>query len=167
MHNTQIEIPCNDGASYYRIEENGKIRLILMPENRVILIGQLSVDKRKLLLFKTNPIFVPKSYTLGIPKELLENLTKLDTVAIEIRKTGSIYCASLSTIKMFGYHEHSRNSRQKASQNVQVYTFLDFKHWTLVDSIDEVYTFAEDIRYFSKAHNNYYGGYHFATVARV
>lgn len=137
----KAEFRCKDGESHFRIEENGRIRLILMPEDKPILIGQWNENKQFLLLFKKKANYVKKSYTLAVPKELWDGLQgdkSILTVAVNVRETGKILCASRSVITLFGYED------MNGGDDRQDYVFLDREYWVEVDHLDDALDFHED-----------------------
>ncbi len=140
MTNAVQQIRCTDKASFYRLETDRRIRLILMPENRPILIGYLNTERRVLLLHKTKAEFTRNSFTLGIPQELWAEIKgNVSTVALNVRENGRYYCTSKALVEM-----HGRNSEDPSLR--QQYVFLDFPHWTQVGGLEDVLEFYNDQR---------------------
>lgn len=132
------EFTCYDNESVFRIEDNGRVRLILKPEDKVILIGQWNPKKGILLLQKGRQNFAKRSYALAIPKELWDGLKKIQTVCVNMRDTKRLFCADRSTVTMFGYDEDATQMTR------QLYVFLDKEYWSEVDTMEDVIYFNED-----------------------
>jgi len=150
MHNSKTKfIRCYNSDSYYKIESNGKIRFIEMPNNRCLLIGQLSTDESVLLLFKNRANYKPKSYTLGIPTELLDNLKNIEAIAVNVRQSDHLLCVRQYTVRMFGYQD---DSECVYSHSRQLYTFLDAVYWDRVDSLKDVFNISNHQMKFGRSY---------------
>ena len=140
------EIPAADGHSIFRIETSGKVRLILRPEDRPVLVGQLidrfngaqeASGEATLLLFKPVSQYNHKSYTLGIQMELIEAMPGVKAVAIHTRDRNEYHCTNRAKIQTFGLAEQKPEHRN-------AYIFLDLEHWTRVGGLDDVVDFLTD-----------------------
>lgn len=137
---------CTDGQSKIRVEENGRVRLILMPEDRPILLGQWSEEKNILMLYKNRENSVKKSFSLAVPLELWDGLKgdyEIKAVCCQMRDTNRMYCADRTTLAMFGYTDDADVPKEQLRQR---YLFLDPEHWTEVKSLEDVIYFSEDKR---------------------
>lgn len=145
MNNRQ-QYALADGKSYFRVESDGRIRLVLWPEDRVVLIGHWNEKEGVLLLYKSRSVFEKKSYTLAVPKELWTNLSNIKTVAIHTRDRNKYLATSASKLRMFGYDEEGSNE-----SHGQRYLFLDNNHWDEVGGLDDVMEYAVDRKSLDKA----------------
>lgn len=142
------EIPAADGQSIFRVETSGKVRIILRPEDRPVLVGQL-IDRNNvadqpggeatLLLSKDRSMYNHKSYTLGIQKELLDALPGIKVIAIHTRDRDEYHCTTRAKVEAFGIDEQKPEHRN-------AYVFLDHEHWTRVGDLDDVLAFLSDSR---------------------
>jgi hypothetical protein len=138
------EFVCSDGVSKIRVEENGRVRLILRPEERVILLGQWSEGKNILILFKNRETLVKKSFSLAVPLELWDGLRgghMVQTVCCQMRDTGRLFCADRSMLTLFGYTDDDGVPREQLRQR---YLFLDPEHWSEVSTLEDVIFFNDD-----------------------
>jgi hypothetical protein len=139
MIKAEIPIKGLSGQGKFRVEENGRVRLILeQPESRVILIGQWNEQREFLLLFKNKPDFNRRSFTLAIPLELWENL-KVQTVALHERTTDTYLIASKTQLMVYGYQDDIQT-------NKQAYFYLDREYWHKINSLDEAMSYHEEQR---------------------
>lgn len=136
----KAEFPCCDSDNFFRLEENGRIRLILREgdDDRPILKGQWNEIHKILMLDKGRENFARKSYSLAVDLPLWQNLD-IKTLCCKMRNTGRYFCADYATLSMFGYADASDDVDQE-------YLFLDKEHWTEVDALEDVFTFNEDRR---------------------
>lgn len=140
------EFVCADGASKIRVEANGRVRLILMPEDRPILLGQWSEKQNLLMLFKNRESMMKKSFSLAVPLELWDGLKgqhTIHTVCCEMRDTKRLMCADRTTLTMFGYTDDSDVPPEQLRQR---YLFLDPEYWSEVRTLEDAVFFAEDRR---------------------
>lgn len=137
------EILSQDGQSVFRVEDNGKIRLILKPEDRPILVGYLSENdpqRKILILYKTRTFLHRGSYTLAVPEELLTGIAGIKVVALHLMDRKKFYCATSTHVKLYGYENGDVQAHR------QKYLFLDPEHWREVADEDGIFSFEEDER---------------------
>jgi len=136
----KTEFYCGDNESHFRLENDGRVRLVLRPEERVILVGQWNADDGVLLLFKGKTNFDKRSYMLACPSELWEGLDGIKTIAVSTRDRRRYYAVDAATFRMFGY---TADSGPQDSHG-QRYRFLDFENWTEVGDMADVLSFSSD-----------------------
>lgn len=131
---------CGDKLSHFRIEEDGRIRLILMPEDKAILAGHWTAHAGVLLLAKGKSNFQKRSYSLAVPKELWNGLEKqIKVISVHTFDTKRYYAVTRGRAAVYGYGE-SRIS----DAHGQDYLFIDREHWTEVDGVEGILGFIND-----------------------
>lgn len=137
MIKAEIPIKGLSGNGKFRIEENGRVRLILeQPQNRVILIGQWNEQRKFMLLFKNKPDFERRSFTLAIPLELWESL-EMKTVVLHERTSNTILVASKTQLQVYGYQDEIQT-------NKQAYLYLDREYWHRVQDLEGAMRYHEE-----------------------
>ena len=142
MREESIEIPSADGLSFFRIEKDNLIRLILKPEDKPIIIGKLSANCKSLQMFKPKSDFRDYSYNLSVAEELLNNIPGLQTVGMIYHDTKRILCALVTDILQRGVYTSEEEFQIKRER--QRYISLQFRYWTEVSEIEDIEHFYED-----------------------
>ena len=141
------EFKLSDGKSYFRLETDGRLRLVLKPEERVILSGQWNAREGVLLLFKGKSLFDKRSYTLAVPLEVWEGLAGLvKTLAIKTIDERRFYAVSASDVRMYGYEDNLESRTLHRDPHGQRYLYVDYEYWSEVYSQDEILDFNVDKR---------------------
>lgn len=144
--NQKQEYFLKDGQSHFRVEPDGRIRLVLRPEERVILVGQWREREGILYLFKSKSNFDKRSYTLAVPWELWLGIReKVKVIGLEMRDTRTYLATSKEKLLMFGYHDEYPEPNDR---HQQIYYYLDMEHWDRVDGIGGVLSYGEDQKAF-------------------
>ena len=152
LSSAMIEIVSRDGESVFRVDRNHKVRLILMPEDRPILIGHLSSDKSILTLFKSRSDFSAKSFTLCVPQELIDAIEGLRVIHVSTLDRELSLCCLVGDLKLYGVE-----LKEDIKMNRQLYIYLENKYWDEVYSSGEVNSFEEDHAHnFNKKKRNDY-----------
>lgn len=130
-----------DGMSHYRFESDRRIRFVLMPEEKLILAGQLSMSNRTLVLFKSRMNTNRKSYTFAVPYELYTKLTDVKGFVISVKETNQFFYISRDTVSLYGVLSEARD----VSKGGQIYLFLEQDKWTECPSLDMAVSSCEAI----------------------
>lgn len=130
---------CDDKITHFKTESDGRVRLVLMPEDRVIFIGNYNEREKILLLSKGKTCLEKRSYTFAIPAELWENL-EIKTVGITTRDSRRIWAITAEKVRFFGYSDQENST----DTHGQRYLFVDVENWTELGTIEEIVDFRSD-----------------------
>lgn len=135
----QQEIQSEDGKSVFKIERDGRIRLLLQPQDRMIIIGQLSADRSIVTFSKRYAAYGHGNFELCVPKEIIDNVESAETIALYFRDTQRYFVTSRSTLLLHGHIQFDRVDKAQ-----QLYVYLPHEYWTECITSDEVVHFLED-----------------------
>ncbi|MGZ3772999.1 MAG: hypothetical protein ACXVCY_04435 [Pseudobdellovibrionaceae bacterium] len=134
-----------DGKSFFRVEKSGKIRFIMMPEDRPVFIGSFNAQKKILFISKRRIDVKDPKYTFAIPAELFHGLShEVKFVVIhsaELGNGGQIFIAEASRVELFGHTEGLPSMRHDLIQ-------LSPDYWSELSSLEAV------LQYVSKSEQN-------------
>jgi hypothetical protein len=140
-----ITFPASHGCSYFQVDQNHLVRLIRMPENRSIYIGDLDTTEEVLFVRKDGLRANYGSYTFSIPKEVLVNMPGIKVVCLEIREEHELlrYCCYTQDALKFG----SLLSDQKSiAASHQLYLFVPFQYWCQVRTDLDAYDYLSETK---------------------
>ena len=136
MENASVKLPLiGNEEDFFRIEKFGKIRLLLRDKNP-ILIGHFK--KGLLVLNKNKENYGRMSYSFAVPIELWRNLqSKLEMVAIYMRKANKYYYAPKNSFVIYGYEDD-------VDRGPQNYLYLDANYWEPADGLHSISELVRD-----------------------
>lgn len=127
------EFVAKNGVGKFRVESNGRVRLILgfPPSERVILIGQYQPRLGLIMLEKTRANYSKRSFTFAIHEDLYEQMPEIKTILISIKESRELFVTRRSHFDVFGVTDPNTPA------GGQSYLYLEKEHWMPVDSLEE------------------------------
>jgi hypothetical protein len=119
------KIFCRDNRSFYSINRERKIRFVKMPEDRAFLVGQLSVNGKSILLYKSE-----QHHNVAVPEELFQNLPNVQNWLVKHLSSTNLLSANRKSIDIFGYRPNILKAQ------VQSYILVDRNVWSCTNDAE-------------------------------
>ena len=131
--NESLRIKAKDGKSFFRVDSQGRVRFIMMPEDRAIFLGQVNYDKQTLFISRKRIVMHDAEYIFSLPGELINALK--DTIQFVILHDNdllkpTIFMTTINHVLLFGQKVTKEGVRHEVIQTVP-------SKWLKVKSLGE------------------------------